>query len=143
MSRKIAREELFKLLFETELNGVSIEDSVEGFLARERNGQDEEGQDQEVKFSKNSEEFIRAYVKGITEHEQEVVETLETNMTNWSMDRIGNVEKALLKFGTYELMFEDIGHEIVVNEVVELAKKYGEEKSYEFINGVLAKIIKK
>jgi len=132
MSRKIAREELFKILFETELNEASITEVAERVISRG-----------EVKLSENSKEFIEKYVKGIVENKEEIEETLNSEMTNWSLERIGNVERALLKFGTYELMFEDMGHEIVVNEIVELAKKYGDEKSHEFINGVLAKIIKK
>lgn len=142
MSRKIAREELFKLLFEVEVSEATIEEVLEGFFTRDRSGLDEDGQEIEVVFSKNSEEFVTEYANGISEKQGEIIEALETNMTNWSMDRIGNVERALLKFGTYELMFKDTGHEIVVNEIVELAKKYGDEKSYEFINGVLAKLIK-
>ncbi len=132
MSRKIAREELFKILFEAELNDASITEVSERVISRG-----------EVELSKNSKDFIEKYVKGIVEKKDEIEETLNSEMTNWSLDRIGNVERALLKFGTYELMFEDMGHEIVVNEIVELAKKYGDEKSHEFINGVLAKIIKK
>ena len=132
MSRKIAREELFKILFEAELNDASIIEVAERVISRG-----------EVELSKNSKDFIEKYVKGIVEKKDEIEETLNSEMTNWSLDRIGNVERALLKFGTYELMFEDMGHEIVVNEIVELAKKYGDEKSHEFINGVLAKIIKK
>jgi len=132
MSRKIAREELFKILFEAELNEASITEVTERVIS---NG--------EVELSKNSVEFIEKYAKGIVEKEQEIKDTLNSEMTNWSLERIGNVERALLKFGTYELMFEDMGHEIVVNEIVELAKKYGDEKSHEFINGVLAKVIKK
>ncbi|GLI55986.1 N utilization substance protein B [Propionigenium maris DSM 9537] len=132
MSRKIAREELFKILFEAELNDASIAEVSERVISRG-----------EVELSKNSKDFIEKYVKGIVEKKDEIEETLNSEMTNWSLDRIGNVERALLKFGTYELMFEDMGHEIVVNEIVELAKKYGDEKSHEFINGVLAKIIKK
>ncbi|MGL4867692.1 MAG: transcription antitermination factor NusB, partial [Cetobacterium sp.] len=74
-------------------------------------------------------------------NDERVLETLKNNITGWNLDRIGNVEKALLKISTYEILFEDIPAEIVVNEVVELAKKYGEDKSHEFINGVLAKIV--
>ncbi len=132
MSRKIAREELFKILFEAELNDASIAEVSERVISKG-----------EIDLSKNSKEFIEKYAKGIVENREEIEETLNSEMTNWSLDRIGNVERALLKFGTYELMFEDMGHEIVVNEIVELAKKYGDEKSHEFINGVLAKIIKK
>lgn len=132
MSRKIAREELFKILFEAELNEASIAEVTERVISND-----------EVELSENSVEFIEKYAKGIVEKEQEIKDTLNSEMTNWSLERIGNVERALLKFGTYELMFEDMGHEIVVNEIVELAKKYGDEKSHEFINGVLAKVIKK
>ena len=132
MSRKIAREELFKILFEAELNEASITEVLERVLSKG-----------EVELSKNSKEFIEKYARGIAEKEEEIKEALNSEMTNWSLERIGNVERALLKFGTYELMFEEMGHEIVVNEIVELAKKYGDEKSHEFINGVLAKIIKK
>ncbi|MFA6708070.1 MAG: transcription antitermination factor NusB, partial [Fusobacterium sp.] len=62
-------------------------------------------------------------------------------MEGWSYDRIGVVERALLKSAVYELMFEKTPKEIVINEIIELAKKYGDAKSYEFLNGVLAKIL--
>lgn len=131
MSRKIAREELFKLLFEAELNGVLPTEILDGYLTRE-----------EVELDENSKKFIADYARGIVRNIQGVEEALTTNMTNWSLGRVGNVERALLKFGAYELMYEEVGHEIVINEIVELAKKYGDEKSYEFINGVLAKLVK-
>lgn len=132
MGRKLAREELFKLLFEAELNDTKPIDILDDFLARD-----------EVNLKKPEEDFIKSYVLGISQKKEDIKEIIKENMENWSFDRIGNVEKVLLQFSVYEILEKKVGHEIVVNEAVELAKVYGDEKSYEFINGVLAKIIKK
>ena len=130
MSRRVAREELFKIVFESELNEVKINETLESYLLRD-----------DTKLNTNEREFIEKYSKGMSLNDEKVVETLKNNITGWSLERVGSVEKALLKIATYEVLFEDVPAEIVVNEVVELAKKYGDEKSHEFINGVLAKIV--
>ncbi|MEG1583361.1 MAG: transcription antitermination factor NusB [Cetobacterium sp.] len=130
MSRRVAREELFKIVFESELNEVKIDETLESYLLRD-----------DTKLNTNEREFIEKYSKGMSLNDEKVVETLKNNITGWSLERVGSVEKALLKIATYEVLFEDVPAEIVVNEVVELAKKYGDEKSHEFINGVLAKIV--
>lgn len=130
MSRRIAREELFKIVFESELNEVQLNETLESYLLRD-----------DTKLISNEEEFIVKYSKGIFENNEKITKVLKENLTGWNLERVGNVEKALLKIAAYEIIFEDIPEEIVVNEVVELAKKYGDEKSHEFINGVLAKII--
>ena len=132
MGRRLAREELFKLLFEAELNDTNPIDILDDFLARD-----------DVNLRKPEEDFIKNYVTGIGNNAENIKNAIEENMENWSFDRIGSVEKVLLKFAAYEILEKKVGHEIVVNEAVELAKTYGDEKSHEFINGVLAKIIKK
>jgi len=132
MSRKIAREEFFKLIFEAEMNGVQPNQIVDEFI--ERN---------ESQLNSNGKKFIKSFAEGISEKSQEIDEKLDAVIENWSLERLPKVEKSLLRFATYELMYENTGHEIVLNEVIELAKVYGEEKSHEFINGVLAKIITK
>ena len=61
-------------------------------------------------------------------------------MTGWNTERIGKVELTILRLALYEIMEDDnISSAIAINEAVELAKRYGQEKSPEFINGVLAK----
>jgi N utilization substance protein B len=132
MGRKLAREELFKLLLEAELKDENPVDILDEFFSRD-----------EVCLRKQEEDFVRSCVLGIDGKKDEIKRVLDENMENWTFDRVGNVEKVLLRFATYELLEGKVGHEIVVNEAVELAKTYGDEKSHEFINGVLAKIIKK
>lgn len=130
MSRRVAREELFKIAFESELTEVRIDETLESYLLRD-----------DTNLNTNEKEFIVKYSKGMALNNAVVIETLTRNITGWTLDRVGSVERALLKIATYEILFEDIPAEIVVNEVVELAKKYGDEKSHEFINGVLAKVV--
>lgn len=130
MSRRVAREELFKIVFEAELTDVKLDETLNSYLLRD-----------DTVLNTNEKEFIEKYAKGMALNDEAVTETLKNNITGWTLDRVGNVEKALLKIATYEIMFEDVPAEILVNEVVELAKKYGDEKSHEFINGVLAKVV--
>ncbi|MBC2855987.1 MAG: transcription antitermination factor NusB [Cetobacterium sp.] len=130
MSRRLAREELFKLVFEVEVNEDSLGDVLENYLSRE-----------EVQLNENERSFIVKYAKGMAENNDEVMAVLEDNISGWTFERVGNIEKALLKVSTYEILFEDTPAEIIINEAVELAKKYGDEKSHEFVNGVLAKVL--
>ena len=67
---------------------------------------------------------------------------LTARMQSWNLRRIGLTEKSILRLGAYEMMYEKIPGKIVINEAVELAKIYGGDHSYSFINGVLARIIK-
>ncbi|WP_304206603.1 transcription antitermination factor NusB, partial [Fusobacterium perfoetens] len=123
---------LFKLVFESELKEESTKEVLENYLTRD-----------EVLTNENELTFIKKYMNGITENSDKIMDTINSNITGWSFERIGNVEKALLRCSVYELLCETTPYEIVVNEVVELAKMYGDEKTAEFVNGVLAKIINK
>lgn len=132
MSRRVAREELFKLIFESELKNEDAKEVFESYLKRE-----------EVLENEKEISFIKKYMEGISNHNEEIINTINNNIVGWTFERIGTVEKTLLKVAVYELLFENTPHEIVVNEAVELAKIYGDEKTAEFVNGVLAKIINK
>ncbi|MCF0170872.1 MAG: transcription antitermination factor NusB [Fusobacterium varium] len=130
MSRRLAREELFKLVFEGEIKEENTKDILESYLNRE-----------EILQNENEIAFIKKYMNGITENNDKILKVIEEKITGWSFERIGNVEKALLKISVYEILCEDTPYEIVINEAVELAKIYGDEKTSEFLNGVLAKIV--
>ncbi|MGL4307793.1 transcription antitermination factor NusB [Cetobacterium sp. SF1] len=132
MSRREAREELFKLVFEAEVNETPIDTILGDYLSRD-----------EINLSANGRKFIEEYATGIAENNDEIMAVLKENIEGWTFERIGNIEKALLKISTYEILFQNTPAEIVINEAVELAKKYGDEKSHEFINGVLAKVLAK
>ena len=60
----------------------------------------------------------------------------------WTIDRISKIDLAILKIAIYELVFTKLPYKVVINEAVELAKKYGEDSSKSFVNGILASIVK-
>ena len=62
--------------------------------------------------------------------------------TDWKLEIISKVNISLLKLAIYEMLYKNIPYKVVINEVVELAKKYGEDASSSFINGVLATVVK-
>lgn len=130
MGRRDAREELFKLVFESLLKEETTKEVLGQYHTRD-----------EKLENKNDIEFLEKYMLGINEKENDIRKIIDEKITGWSFERIGNVERTLLVCAVYELKYESTPYEIVVNEVVELAKIYGDEKTAEFINGVLAKII--
>lgn len=130
--RRLAREELFKIVFEAEILNKDIEEIYSSYLKREN-----------ILKNQNELIFLQTYIKGISDNIILIKDEIINNMENWELKRIGNVERSLLVISTYEILKENIATEIIVNEAVELAKEYGDIKTYEFINGVLAKIIKK
>lgn len=131
MSRRLAREELFKIVFEAEINNKDLNTVLDSYLEREN----------EVELNEKGKEFLVEYAKGIIENQDKILEELDEKMEGWSFERVGNVEKALLKISVYEILFKDTPKEIIINEAVELAKKYGDTKTYEFVNGVLARLV--
>ena len=129
MGRRKLREEIFKLLFEREL----IDNDMDVRLA--------EVLEENDITKKEDIEFMREYIKNVTEHKESIEDKIKSKLVGWSFDRLGTVEKTLLKMSFYEITEAGTGHEIVINETVELAKKYGEDKTPDFINGILADIV--
>lgn len=130
--RRLAREELFKIVFEAEILNRDIKEIYALYSQRE-----------EALKTQNGLEFLETYIEGISNNIVLIKDEIKNNMENWELKRIGNIERSLLIISTYEILKENIATEIIVNEAVELAKEYGDIKAYEFINGVLAKIINK
>jgi N utilization substance protein B len=97
----------------------------------------------EVKSDKIKEE-IKNDVKKINENIEEISSQISNNLkSEWKLDRISKINLALLKLAIYEMLYKKVPYKVVINEVVELAKKYGEDTSKSFINGVLATVVKK
>ena len=92
---------------------------------------------------KKVQEYIKDILFGINVNEEKINELISSNLKKgWNIERISKIDIALLQIGIYEIIEKNIPYKIIVNEVVELAKKYAEDSSPSFINGVLASIIK-
>lgn len=133
MSRRELREQIFKLLFRVEFNHKDdMPEQIQLFFQ----------QNDEQVSEKKQEEITQKYEK-IVECLEEIDEIIEQTANGWTIGRMGKVDLAILRLAVYEMKKdEDIPVSVAINEAVELAKKFGQDESPSFINGVLAKLAK-
>ena len=132
MKRSEIRELAFKFIYSIEIQKIEdLEEQINIYL---------EGNEIE---DEQAIEYIRVCVYGIEENKDYINETIKNALTSeWKIERISKINLSLLKLAVYEIKFKDIPFKAEINEVVELAKVYGEETSSKFINGALAQIVK-
>lgn len=83
-------------------------------------------------------DFAETYLKNLVDHKEKIDHEIKKKLKGWTLNRLSKIDLAILRLGTYEVLFEEeIPKNVSINEAVELAKKYGEEESKKFINGVL------
>ena len=87
-------------------------------------------------------DFLRSYVTEIIANESILIERIKDVLEGWTYERLGTIEKVLLKVSFYEITIKNVGYEIAINEVLEIAKKYSYNDTKDFLNGILAKLIK-
>ncbi len=87
-------------------------------------------------------EFVRDIIYGVIIYEDEIINIANKYMKNWDISRIDKTGAAILKMAIYELKYTDTPHIVVINEAVELAKKYSDDSVRKIINAVLDKMIK-
>ena len=92
---------------------------------------------EEGKIRNKQREFSNTLFSGTVENLEMLDKEIENHLTEWNYDDIGKVEKAIMRLGAYEILVAKTDKAIIINEAVELAKKLADEKSPQFINGVL------
>ena len=131
MKRSTIRELTFKLLYSMEIQQEDNDEQIELYI------ENSEITDEETKT------YIKNVTKGIKENNEEIINLISNNLKqDWKVDRISKINLAILKRAIYEIKFTDVPYKVAINEAVELAKKYGEDSSATFINGVLANIVR-
>ena len=84
--------------------------------------------------------YVRDIVNGVLENLEDIDKVISKYLENWDLDRLGKTDKAILRLGAYEMMYYDTPSVVAINESVELAKRYSDEKIVKLINAVLDKI---
>ena len=141
MSRSLAREDAFKLIFEMEITSVSANDAI-AYLYDTVSKSNEMWAQKFV--SASNREYIESLVNGVSEKRTELISKIEPTLKEWTISRISKVNLAILMLAAYEIYYiDDIPLKVSANEAVQLAKKYAGKDSSSFINGVLGTLIKK
>lgn len=132
MNRSAIREQAFRIIYSLEIQKLeNLEEQVQIYL-----------ESNEI-TDKNAQEYIKDAVLGIEKNKEEITNQIENNLkSDWKIDRISKIDLSILKLAIYEIKYKEIPFKVVINEAVELAKKYGEDSSKNFVNGILASVVK-
>ena len=132
MNRTAIREETFKLIYSLEIQKQKeLEEAIELYE-----------QSNEI-TEKKAKTYIKDAIFGIEKNKEDILQQIEKNLkSDWKLERISKIDLAILKLAIYELKYTEIPFKVAINEAVELAKKYGEDASKNFVNGILASVVK-
>ena len=114
MKRSQIRELAFALIYSSEIQKEMNDEKIELFI-----------EENEIE-GKDDSEYIKTIYNGIKENKEEIVSLISNNLKEkWTMDRISKINLAILEVATFELVYSKLPYKVVINEEVELAKKYG------------------
>lgn len=132
MTRRGLREQIFKLLFRIEFNNAEEMDEQKSlfFVTNDEEFTDEES------------EYVQKKYEAIVARLDDIDNAINERAKGWTTERMSKVDLTIIRLGVYEIVYDDdIPAGVAVNEAVELAKLFGQDESYSFVNGVLAKFV--
>ena len=153
MSRKLAREIAFKIVFSNNFQFEDVESIDTNEVEESRKAQllenliedrtsEEDTKNVNDDISSEDKKYIAEVTQGIAEKIEELDEKIKPYLKGWTMDRIAKTDLAILRLAVYEIFYrEDIPYKVSINEAVELAKAFCDDASPAFINGVLAGVV--
>jgi len=128
--RRIAREAALEVLYRLDLVKHEPEDTIEEILNRKNP-------------SEEAENYLRRLVQAVLDHSAEVDKMLATHLRKWRVERLRYLDRAILRLASTEMMyFGDVPAKVSINEAVDIARKYGDDDSGRFVNGVLDAVYK-
>ena len=132
MGRREQREQIFKLVFQLEFNDVNdMPEQMKLYLEQE-----------EIQSEKDC-TYISEKFQKVQEKLSEIDEMINATATGWKTERMGKVDLAIIRLAVYDFeICVSVPTSVAINEAVELAKKFGQDESPSFVNGVLAKFSK-
>ena len=132
MNRVKSREYLLQLAYQMEITSETALETFNSFMENEDISKD----DLDLAY-------IKSGLLGIEENKEKLDSLIESQLVKWKLNRISKVNLSILRISTYEILFaEDVPGKVSIKEAIELCKKYSDNKSVSFINGVLDKVYK-
>ena len=131
MSRRSrAREIVLQVLYQNELNPEQPDQIRTRFV--------------EARLSRNRKliEFAESLIDGVRQHRDTLDKALDRTARNWRLSRMAATDRNVLRLGAYELLYTDAPGRVVINEAIDLARRYGSDNSAKFVNGILDRLMK-
>lgn len=124
MKRREAREKALQALFQIDVGKVERDQAIEHVV-------------EEIE----ADPYLIKLVYGTTDELEKIDTLIESNLENWKLSRLSNIDRNILRLTSYELLFnEEVPQNAAINEAIELAKLFGDDQSPKFVNAVLSKI---
>lgn len=118
-----------QLLFRDDMNGVGDGSTDQQFLSRRLNR------------NANLIGFADTILQGVRQNKESIDEKLESTTVNWSLGRMAVTDRNVMRIAAWEILFGETPPRVAINEAIELSKRYGDENSSRFVNGVLDKLM--
>lgn len=128
-TRTHAREAVISLLYAYQSGNAKVEDFASNYL-------------ESRKIKNKQKDFALGLFAGVMEHLESIDLELAQNLKEWDFERLGQMEKSILRLGAYEIAHTSTDTPVVINEAIELAKNFCDDNASRLINGVLDKIKK-
>lgn len=134
MTRKKTRENLYIMLFQTDFHEKDDRmEQADIYLERL----------EDADATKKAKAELRERFQAVLEHISEIDQRIEEKAKGWTISRLAKADLTVMRLAIFEILFDsEVPNSVAINEAVELAKRYGGDKSYGFVNGVLASVIK-
>lgn len=130
--RRQAREWVVQFLFQTEFNPEEVEQALNDFW-----------NDDEKTPLERDRRYVNEMIRGVLDEQFKIDRTLKRYTQNWDVDRLGTLDRTVLRVAVYEMLFrDDVPPVVSINEAIEIAKAYSGQKSARFVNGVLDRVQK-
>ena len=127
--RSRAREVVLQILYQDDLNPDADPKAIEDFMR------------QRLKNNSQLMDFARSLLSGVRRNRQELDSMLARCAANWSLERMAVTDRNVIRLGAYEMLYTNTPAPVVIDEAVELAKRFGAKQSAQFVNGVLDRFL--
>ncbi|HHV63052.1 MAG TPA: transcription antitermination factor NusB [Firmicutes bacterium] len=130
MTRREVREVALKALYQVDIARTPVKDALKWALLSG-----------EGKISAANERFLTTLVSGAAQHLESIDKIISRFARGWTIERMGSIDRNVLRLAIYEMLYmNETSPGVAINEAVELAKKYGDQDSGRFVNGILASV---
>ncbi|MFV9510790.1 transcription antitermination factor NusB [Tepidibacillus sp. LV47] len=130
MKRRVLREKILQILYQIDLTKTEANEAIHTTI-------------DENSIDDHDLEFMEDRIYGVLEHLERIDQKISRYLKGWNIERLANIDRAILRMTVYELMFKkDVPVRVSINEAIELAKTFSTSESSKFINGVLGSMVK-
>ena len=129
-TRRRAREVVLQVLFEEDLHPLREESAAEEFIGRR------------LLQNPSLVEFASRLWRGVREYRTDLDQRIGKHSANWSIRRMATIDRNVLRMATYEMLYGGVPGPVAINEAIEIARRYGNRHSGQFVNGILDRVLK-